>query len=179
MHWLSCFDLYETLSACSSWPKTPRLRWPPRWHWPRRVRRDFPTHHRSHKSSVRCSDCGVSRTPANCVDVLPRALSSQRLLSRDAFAPETWGDSDAWLRNATGIAETWRDMWIRDEPGFEHEGAALVVAWYRRGPWSDPELAKKLSRVDPYETFHPNAREMLATLGDAGTRVLEGRDAET
>ena len=95
------------------------------------------------------------------------ALQNQPVLSRDAFAPETWGDCDTWLQDEAASEFGWVQ-------------AKLVVGWYRGRPWSDSELADKLSSfgVDSDPFFNPNAREMLATLGDAGRRVLEQWDAE-
>ena len=59
------------------------------------------------------------------------AFSEQPLLSRDAFAPDVWSDCDTWFEQSA-IAENAR--------------AALILAWYRRRPWSDPELAGKVSK---------------------------------
>ncbi len=95
--------------------------------------------------------------------VAARALFTLPLLPRDSFAPESWGDCDIWLKNRTG--------WFEGP-------AALVVAWYRRGPWSDGELAEGLAQADRTLGGQLTAREMLATLGDAGHRVLERWDAK-
>ncbi|MFC1597369.1 hypothetical protein ACFL5Q_05445 [Planctomycetota bacterium] len=53
----------------------------------------------------------------------------------------------------------------------------MILAWYRRRPWSDSELAEKVGKTGRHSSFSPTAREMLATLGDAGRRVLEEWDA--
>ncbi len=86
----------------------------------------------------------------------------QPLCARDAFALEAWGDCDAWFEQA--VSEGGARMY-----------AAMVLAWYRCSPWSDSELAKKL-RDQGGGVFDSTAREMLATLGEAGRRVLEKWD---
>jgi hypothetical protein len=91
------------------------------------------------------------------------ALSAQPLHTRDAIAPETWGDCDTWLKNATGPDDSF---------------AALIVAWYRRRPWSDAELAEMICRINLHSGFRVNARQMLATLGAEGRRVLKEWDAQ-
>ena len=89
---------------------------------------------------------------------------AQPLLSRDSFAPEVWGDCEAWLEQAASK---------------EAEYAALVLGWYRRRPRNDSELAEKLSSMNIlHPACRPSAREMLTTLGNAGRRVLEKWDAE-
>ena len=91
------------------------------------------------------------------------AFSTQPLLPRDTFAPE---DCDAWFEQAQR----------KDNP--REKTASLVLAWYRRCPWSDSELAEKLSKTGRHDSFRPTAREMLPTLGEPGRRVLERWDAE-
>ena len=88
------------------------------------------------------------------------AFSAQRLLPRDTFSDDDWGDCDTWLRQAEP-----------DDDTAYHAG--LVVAWYRRAPWNDTELAEKLSKVASHSDFRPTARDMLETLGEPGQLVLE------
>ena len=92
------------------------------------------------------------------------AFSTQRLLPRDTFSDDDWGDCDTWLRQA--------------EPSRTPTySVGLVVAWYRRAPWNDTELAEKLSQVDSSSSFGTTtARDMLETLGEPGRRVLEEWD---
>ena len=92
------------------------------------------------------------------------AFGTQPLLSRDAFAPDAWGDCDTWFERTAAKND------------LDAAGAPLVLAWYQRSSWSDAELAEKLRNSDP--SYRPTAREMLATLGEAGRRVLEKWDAE-
>jgi hypothetical protein len=87
------------------------------------------------------------------------AFSTQPVLSRDSFAPEVWGDCDTWFEQAAS-----ENRYARN--------AALVLAWYRRSPWSDAELVEELNRIGSYSSFYTTACEMLATLGEAGCRVL-------
>ncbi|MCL4201199.1 MAG: NACHT domain-containing protein [Pirellulaceae bacterium] len=89
------------------------------------------------------------------------AFATQPLLPRDTFAPDVWGDCDAWLQEAAFEA---------------HKVAPLVLAWYRRTPWSDSGLAEKLSEIGDHS--YPTVRELLATLGESGQRVLEQWEAE-
>lgn len=79
------------------------------------------------------------------------AFREQPLLSRDAFPADTWGDCDKWLEEIANSAE---------------EPAALVLAWYRRRPWSDSELFQKVSVM------------RRAWRGPTGLELLERLDAE-
>jgi hypothetical protein len=90
------------------------------------------------------------------------AFATQPLLPRDTFAPDIWGDCDAWLRETASEA---------------HQVAPLVLAWYRRDPWSDSELAETLNKVEPPRRYF-TVRELLATLGESGRRVLEKWEAD-
>ena len=94
------------------------------------------------------------------------AFSTQPLLSRDTFAVDAWGDCDAWLEQLPRMHDP------------DEEYARFVLAWYRRSPWDDSELAEKVSETGVRATFRPTAREMLATLGEDGRRVLEKWDAK-
>ncbi|NQT11424.1 MAG: NACHT domain-containing protein, partial [Planctomycetes bacterium] len=93
------------------------------------------------------------------------AFSTQPLLPRGTFAPEVWGNCDAWIEQEASRK-------------YHESSAALVLAWYRRCSWSDSELAAKLSKSHRHPSSDPTAREMLTTLGEAGRRVLEEWDAE-
>jgi hypothetical protein len=90
------------------------------------------------------------------------AFATQPLLPRDTFAPDIWGDCDAWLRETASGA---------------HQVAPLVLAWYRRDPWSDSELAETLNKVEPPRRYF-TVWELLATLGESGRRVLEKWEAD-
>jgi hypothetical protein len=64
------------------------------------------------------------------------AFFSQPLLPRETFGDEVWGeDRDEWLRETSAGEDT------------TGEFGALVTAWYRRAPWSDPELAKRIGEA--------------------------------
>lgn len=80
------------------------------------------------------------------------AFSEQPLLSRDAFAHDTWGDCDAWLEQCASGSP-------------KQVAAALVVAWYRRRPWSDAELATKVQEKKVLWSG-PTADELLDALGE-------------
>jgi len=61
----------------------------------------------------------------------------------------------------------------------------LVIAWYRRAPWSDEELAEKINVIfntpplEYQQDTWPIVREILVTLGDVGQRVLEEWDRKS
>jgi hypothetical protein len=95
------------------------------------------------------------------------ALAAQPLLPRDTFAPDDWDDCDDWLREVG--AE-------KDRVGDQAMQTALVVGWYRRGPWDDAELAEVVSPSRGWDPHWPTGREILASLGEAGRRVLEEWD---
>jgi hypothetical protein len=101
------------------------------------------------------------------------AFAKQRLLPRNTFSNDAWGDCDPWLRQAedTRLRQTEHD---NDHAYY----AALIVAWYRRAPWNDTELAEKLRKVGRSSSFHTTARSMLETLGGPGQLVLEEWDHE-
>jgi hypothetical protein len=71
------------------------------------------------------------------------------LLARDAFPIDIWGDCDAWLEETVNQ---------------EHEDkfAPVVVAWYRRGPWSDSRIAELVKK---FGRSWQNRRDLLAALG--------------
>ncbi|MEK6258086.1 MAG: NACHT domain-containing protein [Planctomycetota bacterium] len=81
------------------------------------------------------------------------AFSAQPLLARDTFPPDTWGDCDAWLKECAST---------KDEQAL----AAMVLAWYRRRPWSDSELPEKVSEHEKSKLW-PTGRELLTALGVA------------
>jgi hypothetical protein len=99
------------------------------------------------------------------------ALSSQPLLHRDTFSQDSWGDCDQFLRQAVIVENE------------SYRGAAYVVGWYRRGPWSDVELAKLISKdIMPMPRTRFLTRfALLENLGSAGRAVIrdwERREAE-
>lgn len=95
------------------------------------------------------------------------ALAHLPLLPRDTFPPETWGDCDAWLREPAHGAPGPKAI---DAMSIQ---AAYVVAWYRRGPWTDDELAAEIGRRSAARLNAPTARDLLAQLGAPGRAVLE------
>ncbi|HPQ42978.1 MAG TPA: NACHT domain-containing protein [Syntrophales bacterium] len=95
------------------------------------------------------------------------ALSTQPLLQRDTFPPEIWGDCDYLFTQKNNENNA---SYISD--------ALLVLAWYRRSPWDDSELVKKMRQVSKYNRDNPTIYEMLATLGTDGQRVLDEWKAE-
>ncbi|MFN2377541.1 MAG: NACHT domain-containing NTPase [Candidatus Binatia bacterium] len=95
------------------------------------------------------------------------AIYSQELLSRDAIDVALWGDLDSLIRRAVELKG----------PGFNEapqRHAALVLAWYRRSPWSDEELvsvaAKCLGRKD--REIPRSLRSVLVDLGPAGRELV-------
>ncbi len=92
-------------------------------------------------------------------------FSAQPLLSRDAFPTDVWGECEEFLLNFLGDKP--------HPPGIPM--APYVVAWYRRAPWTDNELATLIGqniRRGGEITKH-TAREILESLGEAGRRELE------
>jgi hypothetical protein len=61
------------------------------------------------------------------------AFSEQPLLPRDKFPTDLSGFDEAWLKECLSNKV--------------HLGAAMVLTWYRRSPWSDAELAAKLREL--------------------------------
>jgi hypothetical protein len=100
-----------------------------------------------------------------------RALASQRLLPRDSFSKDIWGDCESFLHQMVSAEED--DSWAR------FKLSALIVGWYRRGPWSDEELVAHIANCIPlYSLENPaTIHELLENLGDAGRRVLEELNA--
>lgn len=96
------------------------------------------------------------------------ALAAQRLLPRDTFDKDVWGDCDLFLRQA------FKDDY---KPYGSAWQSALIVGWYRYAPWSDVELAERISEatsnLQSLEPLSPTVRELLENLGNAGWRVLE------
>lgn len=99
------------------------------------------------------------------------AFSTQPLLERNAFAREAWGDCDNLFVQDNSVADANQATELSD--------ALLVLAWYRRSPWNDTELVKKLSQLREYRRDNPTFSDMLATLGADGQRVLDNWNAKT
>jgi hypothetical protein len=93
------------------------------------------------------------------------ALGKQPLLPRDAFDESDWGDTASDLRDR--------------QEDIDQDGR-LAVAFYRRAPWSDEELAKRIgdTGVEPGFENNPTLLEILHNLGDAGKTVLKSIDEE-
>lgn len=89
------------------------------------------------------------------------AFASQRLLPRNTFSNSAWGDCETFLR------EMFADQ---DNPGTIRI-AALVVGWYRHGPWTDVELCEALSGTINYAT-RKTAIEVLESFGEYGRHAL-------
>lgn len=87
------------------------------------------------------------------------AFAAQPRLPRNAFAQETWGDCDNWIKleQKEGVTNSW-----------------ATLAWYRQSPWNDKELAQKISEISRIlvcdDVIIP---EILATLGEPGRIALE------
>jgi hypothetical protein len=98
------------------------------------------------------------------------ALSMQQLLPRNTFTGDVWGDCDVLLRFAAIDKSDW---WFRL--------GAVVVGWYRRAPWTDPELVQQLSKImeSGPRPDQPTIRELLENLGDAGRRVPDEHERRT
>ena len=96
-------------------------------------------------------------------------LAEQPLLARDMFVRDDWGDCEQWLHDARAG---------KDRAGDYASLATLVVGWYRRAPWSDAELAESIRRTLASRRDWPTGREILASLGEAGRRVLEELDGK-
>lgn len=92
------------------------------------------------------------------------AFSVQPLLPRDTFDTDAWPDAASFFTGLDTHLAT-------NSHAFQH--AALVLAWYRREPWSDAEMATRLRDVSAHNRFRLNAREILATLGEPGQQVLD------
>jgi len=93
------------------------------------------------------------------------AFSGLPLLDRDSF-PRAKADSVGPL--ITRLIQDASDSEYRDST---ERHTAVILAWYRRAPWSDSELAGKIREA--FRNEHPpNARQMLSTLGEAGAQVL-------
>jgi hypothetical protein len=88
------------------------------------------------------------------------ALKAQALLDRDTFTPAVWGDCNSFLCEAIERGEQ------------QQEEAALVVMWYRRGPFNDAELVMALEKTGGQYNRTPTMRALLASLGEAGQAVL-------
>jgi len=93
------------------------------------------------------------------------ALSTQPLMARDEFQKREWGKCEKFLR----LAEGGKDRIGEDVS----QPASFVVGWYRRGPWSDEELAKKIGSIPHCIGDNPTSHDILETLGEPGRKVLE------
>jgi hypothetical protein len=104
------------------------------------------------------------------------ALAAQPLLPRNTFSKDDWGNFDAFLQQITRGDET--------RLQFDVQRAVYIVAWYRRSPWSDSELAKKVAKIieSPYGRV-ASIVELLENLGKTGKRLLskwrKKREVET
>ncbi|MFO1513426.1 MAG: NACHT domain-containing protein [Verrucomicrobiota bacterium] len=95
-------------------------------------------------------------------------LGAQKLLDRDTFRKDDWGDCDEFLLQA------WADQGLRKRR-IQH--SAFVVGWYRRSPWTDLELVDLLKgSIEQFPTLDPTVRELLANLGNPGQEVLSSWD---
>jgi len=95
------------------------------------------------------------------------AFVTQPLLPRDTFKADVWGDCDAWFEQ---LVEN------LDQLDF-NTSALMILAWYRRIPWNDEELAEKLGKIGlARHSYLSTTREILATLGEPGRRVLNEWD---
>jgi hypothetical protein len=91
------------------------------------------------------------------------AISSQPLLDRDALKKEPWDRAiDAFL-GATA-----------DKSGDDYveRMAALVLAWYRRAPWNDEDLAAEFDKIETHGQVSRTLRDVLLRLGAPGQSVL-------
>jgi hypothetical protein len=92
------------------------------------------------------------------------AFYIQPLLPRDSLGNDAWPDAESFFAALD----------IRIEVhNYHYERAASVLACYKRGPWSDAEIAARLRGIDSRDYFRPTARDILATLGEPGQRVLD------
>jgi hypothetical protein len=95
------------------------------------------------------------------------ALSAQRLLPRDSFGLEAWGDCGAFIDRMFSFTDAPHRIAIfRD--------GATVVNWYRRGPLSDSEIIDVIAKRDFRLTA--TLREVLISLGAAGMEVVRQRE---
>lgn len=91
------------------------------------------------------------------------ALACQPLLARDAIAASSWGDCD--------------EVFHRRPLDYTEEDAVLVLAWYRRSPWSDEQLLSKLEMLlrtkGSFDVEIDRRPAVLRLLNEFGT---EGRE---
>ena len=96
------------------------------------------------------------------------ALATQRLLPRHTFSRDVWGDCDLFLSQA--ISDRLRSKQL----------SGLVIAWYRRSPWSDDQLAKIVNSHFGHSPKERTARELIGNIGEARQRQLgRTRDKES
>jgi hypothetical protein len=92
------------------------------------------------------------------------AFSAQRLLPRDTFNKNVWGDCDKFLRAAFTEGDYGKTA---------NRLCALAVGWYRQSPWSDAELADIINKFESdYLRSDPTVIELLSNLGDKGKHII-------
>ncbi|EAT59117.1 NACHT domain-containing protein [Chlorobium ferrooxidans] len=91
------------------------------------------------------------------------AFSVQKLLPRETFSFDLWGECDVFLQE------------IASKKDVDFIGA-LIVGWYRHEPWDDRTIADliKESLVNRKSSYRH--RELLVALGNAGKEVLATLD---
>lgn len=101
------------------------------------------------------------------------AFSAQPLLPRHAFTHEEWGDCDQFLLESLDDDDDGVSTY------FGRVGA-LVVGWYRRGPWGDIELVEQISKLleQRPSRWSNTIGALLAGLGEPGRRVLDDRERQ-
>ncbi len=99
------------------------------------------------------------------------AFSRLPLLDRDAFPPAQAEFVEDLILSLEKRAE--------DRDGYDDLNlqTAVILAWYRRAPWTDDELAKRIRRAFPHG-LTDTARKMLSTLGDTGRSILAAWERE-
>lgn len=92
-----------------------------------------------------CSEIRESRRLASW------AFSAQPLMSRDAIEQKAWGECESLFKD-------W-DSAVRQK---EDQKATLVLAWYRRRPWSDVEIVQRIRQLEWRDW--PTGAELLVAL---------------
>lgn len=85
------------------------------------------------------------------------AFQTQPLLPRDTFGPDDFPEADGLFDKANNVSD-------------ESMVALIVLAWYRRKPWSDSDLLAKIAQI-PFPD--PPLFEILLTFGAVGNSVLD------
>jgi hypothetical protein len=91
------------------------------------------------------------------------AISTQPLFQRNAIPTEFWGDCDSWLQS-------------QYQGTLQHQAGAIIIAWYRRSPWTDNELASMIKKHNISRSFSLNSKEMLPKLDDVDMKILVKED---